>query len=146
MKKTILSAILGLCLLVPGTAFAQPEHRPPHGEMSQERGKGMRDRMQKRRKHLGKLRNFMHFANDYYGTVKDPAMAVGLSALSIKDAYKRKGEPLKAVQIFEEALLKTKSRKIRNVLLYSIRQVHEENKNQDKVLEISRQILEENLK
>lgn len=77
---------------------------------------------------------------------KDPAEAVGLAAIGIKESYKRKGEPKGAIAYFEETLGKAKDQQIRNVLLLLIRQSYEEAGDVEKSIETSKKIVAENLK
>lgn len=94
--------------------------------------------------HLGRMGRFLGFMKGYIETVQDSTQATGLAALGIKDHYKRLGRPADAIPFFEEQLAKTKDQKTRNVLLFSIRQVYEETKNDEKLLELNKQILREN--
>ena len=94
--------------------------------------------------HFGKTGRFLGFIKTYVETVQDSRQAVGLAALGIKEHYKRAGKPAEAIPIFEEQLAKTKDQRTRNVLLFAIRQICEETKNEEKFFELNKQILREN--
>jgi len=70
---------------------------------------------------------------------------VGLAALGIKEQYRRDGKALEAVKELDTLLAQTSDQKMRNIFLFMIKQVYEEEHQSDKFLEISRQIVKENL-
>jgi hypothetical protein len=89
---------------------------------------------------------FLRMVQDFQQAVQDPYQAVGLAVLSIKDHYRREKKPAEAVVFFESLLKETTDQKLRNIFLFSLRQIHEEQKDPAKVLEVSKKILEENLR
>ena len=157
--------LFSLLLVTPQPVFAQPEDepaamgRPTEDRQDQENGprKQMRRRMMERARDGGpgdqdgregkmkRLGNFISFMSTFLASVKDPHQAAGLAALSIKDVYKKQGKPLEAVKILEDAIGSSKDQAMRNVLLFSLRQIYEENNQTDKVLEVSQRILKENV-
>lgn len=164
--KIAFSGLL-LSLLLPATlpALAQPEGQPPavDGLRDEPSEAGNRPRKQMKRRmmermqggmpgeqdgregRMKRLGNFISFMSTYLTSVKDPHQAAGLAALSIKDVYKKQGKPLEAEKVIEEAIGSTKDQSMRNVLLFSLRQIYEENNQSDKVLEVSKRILKENV-
>ena len=155
-------------LLLPLTAAAQPQ--PPSGgpgaqgpdahRMSREerfekwrewkeKGEGEADEKDgEGHGRFGKamrMGGFLRFMQDFNTAVQDPYQAVGFAAVGIREQYKRAGKPQDAIPVLEEFLGKTKDQKSRNILLFTLRQIHEESKDTDKVLAVSKQILQENL-
>ncbi len=94
----------------------------------------------------GRLGRYLDVVQSYQTAVQDEHQAVGLAALGIKDHYRRSGKPLDAVRELDEVLKTTTDQKMRNILLFTIRQIYEEQKAGDKFMEVSRQIIRENLK
>ena len=84
------------------------------------------------------------FINEYIGAVQDPYKATGMAVMGIKHYYKRSGDVSKAVPEIEQQLAQTKDPKMRNILLFALRQIYEESQNDEKFLEINRKILKEN--
>lgn len=115
---------------------------PSTGRPGQRRG----HRKGKGQGQLGRLQNFLRFVHNYIGVVQDPYQAVGFAALGIKELYKRKGEPEQAIPELEELLEGVKDQKMRNVILFIIRQIHEERKAKDKYLALNKLIIKENIK
>lgn len=94
---------------------------------------------------LGRMGAFLRVVQEFQDAVQKPEQAAGLAAMGIKDGYKRLGKPLEAVPVIDEALKSAKDQKMRNILLFALRQIYEENKNEEKFLEVNKQILRENL-
>ena len=94
---------------------------------------------------VGRLGRALDLVQSFQTAVQDPHQAIGLAALGIKQHYHRIGKPLDAVKELDDMLKSTTDQKTRNIFLFTIRQVYEEQKQSDKFLEISRQIVKENL-
>ena len=157
---TGLVGIVFLLVLGNSNAFAQPgpEMRPPEHPMGAE-GEDFRERRfekrfrkwgeeGRRRPHdgrLGRVKKFLQFVKGYHEAVATPQSAIGLAALGIKDSYKQQGAPLKAVKDLDAILAETKDRKARNILLFTIRQVYEEQRDHAKMLELNKRIIAENI-
>ena len=66
--------------------------------------------------------------------------------MGIKNHYKKNGKPTDAIPQYEALLKNAKDQKMRNILLFAIRQVYGETKDTEKVLAVNKQILSENVK
>ncbi len=93
----------------------------------------------------GRLGRALDFIQSFHTSVQDPHQAIGLATLGIKQHYQRIGKPLEAVKELDELLKNAKDQKTRNILLFTTRQIYEEERDNDKFLAISRQIVKENL-
>jgi len=93
---------------------------------------------------LMKMKRFLNFVSELHTSVSDPTGAAGFAALGIKDYHKRTGQVQNAVPEIEEALKATKKQETRNVLLFTLRQIHEESKDHAAVYEINKRLLKEN--
>ena len=93
----------------------------------------------------GRIGRYLEVVQKYQTAVQDSGTAVGLAALGIKEQYRRLGKPEVAVKELEPMLQSTTDQKMRNILLFAIRQTYEESRNHEKFLEINRQIIKENL-
>ena len=94
---------------------------------------------------VGKMGRFLKFMNNFTTSVQDPYQAAGLAALGIKEHYRRAGQEADAVPVLEEMLKGVEEQKMRNVILFTIRQIFEEGKQPEKALELSKQIMRENI-
>lgn len=119
---------------------AKEEHRRGHRRMDDEgrHGRTKRDKM----KRVG---GFLDFMNRFYGSVQDPYQATGFAALSVREHFKRQGKPLEAVAPIEKMLASTKDQRMRNVLLFTLRQVYEEAKQEEQFIALNEQIMRENI-
>lgn len=160
-----LLALLCVCGTFPPHAGAENQPVPAltqddasAGRPFQERRRRQLERREERRKGAGaanrpgagdghgrRLANIVNIIATYHEAVRDPHQAAGLAALSIKDAYKKQGKPLDAIPVLEEALGSAKDQQMRNIIMFNIRQVYEEAGQNDKVLEVSKKILKENV-
>lgn len=95
---------------------------------------------------LMRMSGYLSFVEKYFDTIEDPRKALALTAMNIKQDYKKQGKLGDAAKLFEEALEATSDPQTRNVLLFTLRQVYEESKNSEKVSELDQQIFKENLK
>lgn len=133
------------------TPFSEdmPNRRQMRKKFQERMQKGMHDdaggAFDGREGRMRRMGNFISFMSTFLGTVKDTHQAAGLAALSIKDSYKKQGKPLEAVKVIEDAIGSTRDQAMRNVLLFTLRQIYEENNQQAKVLEVSERILKENV-
>ncbi len=93
----------------------------------------------------GRMGHFLKFMSKYHESVKDPYQAIGLAILGIKETYRKQGKPLDAIPELEKLLTQAKDQRVRNLILFSMRQVYEEANNSAKVLELSSRIIQENL-
>lgn len=93
----------------------------------------------------GRVGRFLDVVQSYQTAVQDPHQAVGLAALGIKDHYRRSGKPLEAVKELEDMLAQSSDQKMRNIFLFIIKQIYEEERDSAKFLETSRRIVKENL-
>ena len=93
----------------------------------------------------GRMGRYLDMVKNYQNAVQDPFQAIGLAVLGIKDYYKRSNNPAGAVKELEELLGTTKNQKIRNIFLFGIRQVYEESHDGDKLIEINKRIIKENM-
>jgi hypothetical protein len=93
----------------------------------------------------GRIGRFLDVVQSYQTAVQDSHQAVGLAALGIKDHYRRNGKPLDAVKELEEMLAQTTDQKMRNIFLFIIKQIYEEQRDSAKFLEVSRRIVKENI-
>lgn len=139
--------------------FVPPPPPPREGRMRGEKGAGgwqhrRRDRGERpdrmgrggrREGHMGRMGKFLGFVEHYIRTVQDQRQAVGLAALAIKDHYRKSGKATDAIPLFEEQLARTKDQPTRNVLLFAIRHIYEEARDEQRFLEINKQILRENV-
>jgi hypothetical protein len=97
------------------------------------------------REHVVRLARFVRFMNDYQQAIQEPHGAVSFAAMGLKQHYKKIGKPLEVVPELEKMLDACKASKTRNVLLFTIRQIYEEQGDEEKVLMINRRILSENV-
>ena len=88
---------------------------------------------------------YLDVVQSFLTAVQDQHEAVGLAVLGIKESYKRAGKPTQAVKELEEFLKSAKDQKMRNILLFGMRQVYEEERDSDKVVEVNKRIMGENL-
>ncbi|MBP9838538.1 MAG: hypothetical protein KBC84_07465 [Proteobacteria bacterium] len=77
--------------------------------------------------------------------IQDPYQAVGIALVGIKQHHKKAGNSLEAIKEFDILLSSTKEQKMRNVILFTKRQVYVEEKKFDLVLEIDKTIIKENI-
>ncbi len=94
----------------------------------------------------GRLGKYLGFVSSYISSVQDPYQATGLALMGIKEYYRKNGKPADALPQYEALLKSAKDQKMRNILLFAIRQVYEETKDSEKLLAINKQILSENVK
>lgn len=94
---------------------------------------------------LGGKGRALEMIQSYQAAVQDPHQAIGLAAMGIKHHYRREGKPLEAVKELEELMKSATDQKTRNIFLFTIRQVYEEERDAAKTLELSRQIIKENM-
>jgi hypothetical protein len=102
----------------------------------------------KMRKRMGMLKGkerFLRFSKEYYEAVRDPHSAIGFAALGIKEKYRREDKPLDAIPELQKILDATEDRGARNILLFTIRQVYDHEKDRKGSERINNQILKENL-
>jgi len=151
MKQLIFSALVISCLLQTPVQVAhaqevtdEPEvsERAPLERFRSRRGPGGEGRRAER---IGKMGKFLRFMREFYGSVSEPHGAASVAAVSIREHYARKGTPEEAIPVLEKHLAATKEQKMRNVLLFTIRQIHEKAGNTDKLFELDQQILTENV-
>ena len=90
------------------------------------------------------MNNYMQYVDSLVHSVQDPQMAIGLSALGIRDFYKKQGKVLDSIPVFQELLNNTKEQKERNIYLFLMRQTYKEANDNEKFLELSKQIIKEN--
>ena len=158
--------ILSALMLVPASGLAQDGFEgpfvggPDFSELTPEQKLEIKERFQgmKKRRHAkegesgkrakrGKrMKRFLEFVKDYTNSVQDPYQATGLAIMGMKDLYKKEGEPLKVIDELNEMLSTADDQKMRNVILFGMKQVYQENKKKKQVLKISRQIIKENIK
>ena len=94
---------------------------------------------------MGRAGRFLGFVSEFNKQVQDPVQSVGLAAVGVKEYYRREGKPEDAVPVLEEMLKSAKDQRVRNVLLFAMRQIYEETKSGTKMLELSKQIMRENI-
>ena len=94
---------------------------------------------------MGRAGRFLGFVSEFNKQVQDPVQSVGLAAVGVKDYYRREGKPEEAIPVLEEMLKSAKDQGVRNVLLFAMRQIYDEAKNGEKMLELSKQIMRENI-
>ncbi|MFN8392230.1 MAG: hypothetical protein U0136_18200 [Bdellovibrionota bacterium] len=92
-----------------------------------------------------RIARYLEAVQNYQTAVQDPHQAVGLAVLGLKDSYRKQGNPEGAVKELEELLGTTKDQKMRNIFLFAIRQIYEEAHNSDKLSEVNKRIIKENL-
>lgn len=115
------------------------------------RGERMREFKERRgeaQERFGMLKGrerFLKFSKEYYDTVRDPHAAIGFAALGIREKFRREGKPEAAVPELQKLLEGAKDQGARNVLLFTIRQIHESSKNTEAFTKVNDQILRENL-
>ncbi len=121
--------------------------RPPRGERwkkwIEERGGERGGDEQGGR--TGRAGRWLGFVGEFNRQAQDPVQAIGLAAVGVKEYYRRQGKPEEALPVLDEFLKSAKDQKVRNVLLFAVRQIYDEQKNGAKVLELSRQIMQENI-
>jgi hypothetical protein len=117
--------------------FRQGEHGPGEEPPGRHEGPGER-----RGERIGR---YLETVRNYQAAVQDPYQAVGLAVLGLKDAYRRGGNAAEAIKDMEEFLKTTKDQKMRNIFLFTIRQIYEEQHNLTKFAETNKQIIRENL-
>ena len=122
------------------------EHREHRRRADQEQSddrrgpeRAMRD---ERFQRMGK---FFGVVNEFQGAVGQPGGAVSLALMGIKQYYKKNGKPEEAISFFEDTLKGVQDRKMRNIILFTIRQLYEEQKDAEKFLAINKRILQENI-
>lgn len=118
------------------------DFRDEDGSGEEGRGFGPKDRGGRGSEHFGKL---LGNISNFQTAVQEPAQAIGLAILGIKQYYKKSGKPEEAIKEIEELLKSCKNQKMRNIVLFNLRQIYQEQKNSEKFLEINRQIIKENL-
>ena len=153
---------LSVCILAlwtkPGFSqdmaeFDGPGNEIATEEMRQHFRKRMKARQQNKRGGRGgpaanrmkRLSGFLGFMEKYIDNVQDPRKAAGIALFALKEHYARAGKPDEAIKEFQSILQRTKDPKMRNIILFTLRQVYEQKKDREKLLALNRQILEENL-
>ena len=116
-----------------------PEMRERFGKRNGPMGQGGRAKMG------AKLGGYIEAVQNYQKAVQDPRQAIGLAVMGIRDHYRKERKPLEAVKEIDAILQSTQDQAVRNIALFAMRQVYEEERQGDKLLEINKQILKENL-
>lgn len=94
----------------------------------------------------GGMGKYLQRAESLVRAVSDSQTSVALSALGIRDLFRKQGRVLEAVPVLQGFLNDTKAQGERNIYLFLIRQCFREVGDNEKYLEISRQIIIENRK
>lgn len=97
------------------------------------------------REKRGRMRRKLELTQNFVKSIEDPYQAVALAALGIRDSFKKQGSTAGAIPILEEMMSQAKDQKMRNIFLFLIRQCHQDADDEAKVLELSKQIVKENL-
>lgn len=103
---------------------------------------------QEMREKFGMLKGrerFLKFSKEYYEAVRDPHAAIGFAVLGIKERHRRAGAPAGAIPELEALLQGVKDQGARNIVLFTIRQIHEAAKDDKQYAAVNDQILKENL-
>ncbi|MCB0359082.1 MAG: hypothetical protein KDD44_05590 [Bdellovibrionales bacterium] len=168
-RRRMLSSWLFSSLLVgaiPAAAVAQSEsdqtpHQGPRVERDARPGERLRARRQEGEtagrhsqrdidqaggNRMGRLGRFMEFVSNYQDTVADPYQATGFALLGIQDHYRKLGKPLDAVPVLQKVLADTRDQRMRNIVLYHLRQIYERAGNDEQFLAVSQQIVNENIR
>lgn len=167
LKKLAAAALLSAAICLPAAVYAQDGPPPPSrmddeggppddgprlgGEQGRpQRGERMRKWLEERggdeqTGKMGRAGRFLGFVSEFNKQVQDPVQSVGLAAVGVKEFYRREGKPEDAVPVIDEMLKMAKDQRVRNVLLFTMRQIYDEQKNGAKMLELSKQIMRENI-
>ena len=152
--------------LIPLVSLAQPESQIPEGDS--EGGYGFRKDFQRGQKgehnfkgklakrfeetrqngggEGGKLADKFKMLGSLSEAIQDPYQAVSLSILTLKKDASKSGK-LEELVVFLEGLLKeTSDIKMRNIINFNLAQVFQQLNKGDKVQEISKNIISDNLK
>ncbi len=92
-----------------------------------------------------KLGGYLEAVQSYQKAVQDPKQAIGLAVLGIREYYRKDGKPLEAIKEIEGILQSSQDQGVRNIALFAMRQIYEEERMSEKLLEMNKQILRENL-
>lgn len=151
MKKASAVGLLSMSLLVlVPVVYAESSPQPPpskseSAEAPQRGGKREHRAGEHRPDRPHRLGRFLKFMQEYTRSVQDPYQAASLAALGIVQHYKAEGTPEKAATEIEPMVAKARDQRMRNVLLYALRQIYEQSGQTEKFLEVNRQILQENV-
>ena len=115
------------------------EFRRRRGEHNRGDGMGGGDR-------LNRMGNFLKFVRSYQEAVKDPHDAAGFAILAVKESYKRQGKPEEAVKYLNGLLDQTSDQHLRNIILFNLKQLYEHQRDGEKAVAVSKQIVAENMK
>ena len=88
----------------------------------------------------------LEFTGKYLESVEDPYSAIGFACLGILEHHRRAKTPDAAVEELEAMLSKVSAQKARNVIVFGLRQAHENGKKRDRCQAMNKRIFEENLK
>ncbi len=164
IAPTLFAAALSIPLVGSKQAAAQDpgpgiESNAVEGAQADMRRKHMRKEFRKRRgagemrggsrgkgDRLERMGSFLKFVRSYQDAVKNPHDAAGFAILAVKENYKRQGKPDEAVKYLNGLLEGTNDQHLRNIILFNLKQLYEHQHNSDKAIEISKQIVAENMK